>query len=952
MLKFGLLKEIKILQEMKVIRDSGLFSPSFYLDKYIDVSSAGLDPLRHYCEHGWKEGRVPSVEFDQDAFIKDNPEVLDKKINPLLYFIKINKDSVVKLSKKNLKLFFDKYLRKVQELILKKHSYTYHEPMLTDEVHEEILEFKYKPLMSVIIPVFNVDPKWLEKAIKSVEGQWYQNWEISIADDSSTNIETIKYLKNLDNRKISVKFLKENQNISVTSNEALKQAKGDYIVLMDHDDELTPDALYEVVKAINLGGAEFIYSDEDKIEMNGEYTSPNFKPDFSPDTFLSTNYLSHLGVIKKTLADKVGGFSIGLEGSQDYDLYLKVLEHTTKVTHVPKVLYHWRKIPGSTASSFGEKSYANEAGRYALQRAMKRRGIKANVVYGHSPGLYRIKYDLESKPLVSIVIPFKDMPDVLSTCVESILTKSTYENYEIIGISNNSSDEKTHSEMERLENLDSRIKFHEYNVPFNYSKINNYAVSNFSNGEHVLFLNNDIEIISPEWIEELLMYSQQQRIGIVGCKLYYPNDTIQHAGLVIAPFTPHALISNFNSFPRGSSGYASRLVIVNNYSAVTAACMMMKRKIFDDVGGFDEEDLKIAYNDVDLCLKVVEKGLLNVYTPYCEAYHHESKSRGLENTTEKLIRCGIEQNNLKKKHPDLFLADDKYYNKNLDCNKNNFSVSPLVTDARDHYIGKEFVQKISQNLMIAEKKFDYLCVFSHFDLDNKIHEYVVHYLKFLSKFSDLIFVTTCSDIDPLELNKIKPYCTQIIVKENIGYDFGAWKTGLELLNNPLESYENLVLCNDSVYGPLYDFENTIKVAMKRVDVFGMTESYENEHHLQSYFIVYNKKAFSSSLFLDFWKNLKIYDNKKQLVIENEVKYHNLLLKSELKVDVLCSANDVGNLNPLHYKWDKLILNEKFPYIKVELLRDNPRKVDIDQWESIVSRVGYSIQMIKNHLNKN
>ncbi len=945
-----------LLKDRELISRSNLFSPLYYLTLYPDVSQSGMDPLMHFCEYGWKEGRQPSETFDIDSYVKDNRMISEENINPLVHFIQANKDEyidgrITKNISNSIKPVLARYLKKIHKQISNTETYVYFEPKLTLEIKKEIKAFKKPPLMSIIIPVFNVEKKWLEKAIISVENQWYENWEISIADDASTNIETISFLKSLDNPKIKIKYLKENGNISNASNEALKAVNGQYIVLMDHDDELTPDALYEIVKSINVDGAEFIYSDEDKLEMDGSFCDPNFKPDYAPDTFLSTNYLSHLGAIKKTLVDKVGGFSIGLEGAQDYDLYLKVLEYTTKISHIQKVLYHWRKIPGSTAASFGDKSYANEAGRLALQRAMERRKISANVIFGKSPGLYRIQYELVDNPLISIIIPFKDMPELLKTCIESILSKSTYQNYEIIGISNNSTDNNTFAEMKRLENLDSRIQFHELNIPFNFSKINNYAVTEFAKGEQLVFLNNDIEIITPEWIEELLMYSQQKRVGVVGSKLYYPNDTIQHAGLVITPYTSHSIISVFNSFPRNSSGYGSRLAIVNNYSAVTAACMMLKKDLFMDVGGFDEENLKIAYNDVDLCLTIKENGLLNIYTPFCEAYHHESISRGLEDTTEKLMRCGNEQIALKSKHPDTFVTTDPYYNKNLDGYTNNFSISSLQTTHRADFIGQEFTHEIKKNIHIKPKNSNYLCVFSHFDVDNKIQDYVIHYLKSLSKFADIVFVSTCEKMKEKEIEKIKLYCNQIIIKKNIGYDFGAWKTGMDLSDNNLQDYENLILCNDSVYGPFYNINETILSAMKNNDMFSMTDSHENQHHLQSYFMIYNRKAFTHPVFTDFWGNLKTYNNKRKLVIENEIKYHNRLIKSDLSTEVLCPAKEAGNLNQLHFCWDELIINRKFPFIKIELLKDNPRNMDIKNWEKIINETGYDSKLIENHLKR-
>ena len=540
---------------------------------------------------------------------------------------------------------------------------------------KEVLEgIKKKPLISIIMPVYNIDVKWLRLAIQSISSQWYDNWELCIVDDFSSNSETTSFLHSIEDPKIKVSFLSTNQGISAAANAALSMATGKYVALMDHDDELTPDALYEVVKAINEQGAEFIYSDEDKLSMNGTFREPHFKPDYSPDMFLSQNYLSHLGVIKRSLIDKVGGFTVGLEGAQDYDLYLKVLEHTDKVTHIPKVLYHWRKIPGSTAADFDDKSYARDAGARALSLAVKRRQLNAEVLNGKYPGTYRVKYAIETEPLVSIIIPFKDKPDLLTMCIESILTKSTYKNFEVIGISNNSENTETFTEMERLKARDSRVSFFEHNVPFNFSEINNYAAHTHAKGEQILLLNNDIEIISQDWIESLLEFSQRPDVGVVGGKLYYPDGTLQHAGIIIGI---GGIAGHSHKHGDGNHhGYFSRPHLVQNVSAVTGACLMLKKDIYNEVNGLDSEHLKIAFNDVDFCLRIREKGYLNVFTPYCEAYHHESVTRGYEITEEQQNRFIKEVEYMAQRHANILESGDPYYNHQLTLHHEDFSLAP------------------------------------------------------------------------------------------------------------------------------------------------------------------------------------------------------------------------------------------------------------------------------------
>jgi glycosyltransferase involved in cell wall biosynthesis/LmbE family N-acetylglucosaminyl deacetylase len=556
-------------------------------------------------------------------------------------------------------------------------SYQYENPILTPFISQEIERFEYAPLISIIMPVYNVEPKWLQKAIQSVNDQWYKNWELCIVDDASNNQETLAYLQEINNKKIKINYLQKNVNISEASNEALALACGDYIALMDHDDELTPDALYEVIKTINLEKAEFIYSDEDKIHFVGGFCDPHYKADYSPDMILSQNYISHLGVIKKELINQVNGFSAGLDGAQDYDLYLKVLEKTEKISHIAKVLYHWRKIPGSTSSDFGHKSYADESGKQAVINALKRRNIDAQVLNGDFAGTYRVKRTIIDSPLVSIIIPFKDRPDLLTLCIESILNKSSYKNFEIIAVSNGSNEKATFDEMTRLSSLDKRVCFYEYNVKFNYSKINNYAVKNYAQGDYLILLNNDIEIISEDWIEELLSFAQRKEIGAVGAKLFYPDDTIQHAGIILG--LGGVAGHSHKYFPKDSLGYFCRLQLIQNLSAVTGACLMVEKAKYNEIGGLNEQQLSIAFNDVDFCLRLREKKYLNIYTPYCMAYHHESVSRGTEDTDKKQQRFKTEIDYMRATHIHE-LRKDPYYNVNLSLIHEDFSLKKTTDE--------------------------------------------------------------------------------------------------------------------------------------------------------------------------------------------------------------------------------------------------------------------------------
>ncbi|SFV71241.1 Glycosyl transferase, group 2 family protein [hydrothermal vent metagenome] len=551
-------------------------------------------------------------------------------------------------------------------------EYTYTAVLMNILIQKEIARFKYTPLISIVMPVYNVEVRWLKLAIASLDKQWYKNWELCIADDGSTNQETLSYLKSLKHTQIKIFYLEKNLNISGASNMALTLARGEYIGLMDNDDTLSCDALYEMLKVLNTKKVDFIYSDEDKLNAEGKHCDPHFKADYAPDMFLSQNYISHFTVIKKSLIDEVGGWTLGLEGSQDYDLYLKVLELTDKIIHIPKVLYHWRKVEGSTAVNFSDKSYAQEAGQKALANALLRRKIDAKVETGKYTGTYRIKYAIKGNPLISIIIPFKDKPELLKVCIESVLSCSSYQNYEIIALSNNSHEIETFELMKSLSKKDKRVSFYEYNIAFNYAKINNYAVETYAKGEHILLLNNDIEIISKNWIESMLEFSQRENIGAVGAKLYYEDDTIQHAGVSMGVLTLTG--HNFRHLPRDATAYMGREGVIQNVSAVTAACLMVKKELYTFVEGMNEESLKIAFNDIDFCLRLREKGYLNLFTPYAELYHYESRTRGYEDTPKKLKRFKTEVEYMQERHIKILEEGDPYYNKNFSLENEDFEV--------------------------------------------------------------------------------------------------------------------------------------------------------------------------------------------------------------------------------------------------------------------------------------
>ncbi len=537
--------------------------------------------------------------------------------------------------------------------------------------------FRLRPTISVVIPVYNTTDAFLRRAIESVLEQGYPHWELCIADDASTEPHVRAALEEYARRdpRIKVAFREENGHISAASNSALALATGEYVALLDHDDELARHALYLVAEAVNQNpSAQILYSDEDKIDEQGKRADPHFKPDWNPDLFFSQNYVSHLGVYRRELLQRIGGFRIGVEGSQDQDLLLRCLPHVhpAGIVHIPRVLYHWRIVHGSTALACGEKSYTSGAGIKALQDFFSMQGREdVKVGNGLVPNTYRIRYPIpQPEPLVSLLIPTRDKLELLEPCIRGILDKTTYRNHEIIVLDNESVEPATLEFFERIQAEDSRVRVLAYRWPFNFSAINNYGVQQ-ARGELIGLINNDIEVISPEWLTEMVSHALRPEIGCVGAKLYYEDETIQHAGVIVG--LGGVAGHSHKYFPRQSSGYFHRLKIVQNLSAVTAACLVVRKSVYEQVGGLEEDGLRIAFNDVDFCLKVREAGYRNLWTPYAELFHYESKSRGEEDTPEKVERFHKEIKFVKTKWGEL-LQRDPCYSPNLTLAREDFSL--------------------------------------------------------------------------------------------------------------------------------------------------------------------------------------------------------------------------------------------------------------------------------------
>ena len=527
------------------------------------------------------------------------------------------------------------------------------------------------------MPVYNPPLDYLRQAIESVQAQVYPHWEICIADDASPNAAVRELLTELaaQDPRIKLVFREKNGHISAATNSALEIATGDYIALMDNDDLLPPHALaYMALAAHQHPQAGLIYSDEDKVTEDNVRQAPYFKCQFNYELFLSQNMISHFGVYRRSVLEEIGGFRVGYEGAQDWDLALRVIEKVgpENIVHVPRVLYHWRIFPGSTALALEEKDYALKAQIESITSHLQRIGKPDTQVYPAPgiPGLLRIKHRLpDPLPLVSIVIPTRDRVELLSMCVNSILEKTAYPNYQIVVVDNGSTDEKALAYLDSIAK-DERVKVIRADIPFNYSALNNLGVAQ-TDGEYLVLMNNDIEITQTDWLEEMLAFACQPDIGCVGAQLWYPNNTLQHGGVVlgIGGVASHA----HKGIPRGNFGYFGRASAHQMFSAVTAACLMIRKSTYQAVDGFDET-LKVAYNDVDFCLKVRAQGLRNLYNPFASFIHHESASRGSDQEGSNQQRLAAEAAIMKQRWGAL-IADDPAYSPNLTLLGDDFSMA-------------------------------------------------------------------------------------------------------------------------------------------------------------------------------------------------------------------------------------------------------------------------------------
>lgn len=552
-------------------------------------------------------------------------------------------------------------------------------PSAAERKKEETTVFPKDVTFSILVPLYNTPERFLREMIESVMTQTYGKWELCLADGSDDAHDFVGRIcqeyRQKDSR-IKYQKLAKNEGISGNTNECYKMATGNYIALFDHDDLLHPCVLFAYMQAICEKDADYIYCDEATFKGNSidHMITLHFKPDFAPDNLLANNYICHFSVFSRELLESGELFRSQFDGSQDHDMILRLTAKAKHIVHIPRILYYWRSHKGSVASSIDAKTYAIDAAKGAVADHLTKLGYRNFEIESTRAfaTIFRIKYELTSRPLVSIIIPNKDHVDDLSRCVESIINLSTYDNYEIVIVENNSETAEIRTYYEEI-SRHPRVQVVEYKGDFNYSKINNFGVQ-YAKGEYLLLLNNDTEVITPDWMEELLMYAMRKDVGVVGAKLYYPDKTIQHAGIVIGLGAHRTAGHTHYRIPEANVGYMGRLCYAQDVTAVTGACMMVSKALYEELGGLDES-FTVALNDVDFCLRVREKGLLNIFTPFAELYHYESKSRGSDKKDERALRYQQESDRFRVKWADALAKGDPYYNPNFSLDHSDFTVN-------------------------------------------------------------------------------------------------------------------------------------------------------------------------------------------------------------------------------------------------------------------------------------
>ena len=636
------------------------FDAQWYLAEYADVAHSGQDAVRHYLRYGAREGRDPSDRFSTNAYLTTYQDVARTGMNPLLHYLKHGRyEGRLAVSKFGEAAY--------QRWIDANDTLSYDDIGL---IKKHIAGFDRKPLISVVVPVYNTYETYLRELVAALQNQFYENWELCIADDASPALYIKPLLQEFCEQDARIKYVvrPSNGHISAATNSALTLATGDFIALVDHDDLLPPHALYEIAAEVNAHpDVDVIYSDSDRINSSKKRFTPHFKNDWNLDLLLGQNMVNHLGVYRRSLVEQIGGLREGFEGSQDYDLILRAADATApeNIRHIPTVLYHWRMDAEPVNFSSTHHEQCVRSAKKAIEEHLERRGQSGKVVPASgNPGYTRVIRDVPAEiPLVSIIIPTRDRTDLLKQCISGLLDRTDYARMEVIIVDNESSKSETRAYFKEI-TQDKRIRVLPYPGPFNYSAMNNAAVSD-AKGDIIVLLNNDTEVIHPEWLTEMVSHAVRPEVGAVGAKLYYSNGRLQHGGVILG--YGGSAGHYFLSAPRRDGGYYSDLFLTRRVSAVTAACIAFRREVFMEVGGLDAENLKIAYNDVDFCIRLGEAGYHVIWTPYAELYHHESASRGSDQTKDKIERFKREQRYLQTRWPEKLNADP-FYNPNLDLN--------------------------------------------------------------------------------------------------------------------------------------------------------------------------------------------------------------------------------------------------------------------------------------------
>ncbi|MBN2344338.1 MAG: glycosyltransferase family 2 protein [Deltaproteobacteria bacterium] len=659
-----------------------LFNSAYYKAHNPDVELPALFCFHHFFRIGWKEHRAPSALFNFEFYLQTYPDIKAARVDPLRHYMKYGKKegrlgaTAPPASSTQKKSAGKRKVAVTPESTDYETWFRHHSPSEPELAFQRTYKFQIQPTVSIVVPVYNPPFRVFKEMVESVVSQTYSKWELCLSD-SSTDLQTKKQIAKLAASHPKIRYVSHDtrKGISENSNAALQLATGTYVGLLDQDDLLCPDALFEMINYLNVyQNADILYSDEDKISENSKRVfAPHFKPDWSPDTFMSVMYTCHFTVYRKAVIEDVGGFRKAFDGAQDYDLMLRASEGKRTIIHIPRILYHWRVSETSIAGGMDAKNYAVESLKSAKMEALQRRGTTGTLrEVREFPGQYCVDYHVSENPKVSIIIPTRDKSDILKQCIDSVLSQTAYKRYEIIVVDNQSEEKETHEYFKEL-TQSPNIRILPFDEPFNFSRMNNLAASKCT-GDYLLFLNNDTEVLQPDWLDKLLGMAQQPHVGAVGAQLLYPGGaSIQHCGLVNLQDGPgHA----FLNFPAAQIHYFGRNKLDCNWSAVTAACLMVSKKKFLQIKGFDEE-LAIAYNDVDLCFQLLNAGYYNVCCNSVQLIHYESVSRGVDHMDDqKRIRLEKERAFLYQKNP-YFLQYDPFYNRNLHRHRIDFVVREI-----------------------------------------------------------------------------------------------------------------------------------------------------------------------------------------------------------------------------------------------------------------------------------